>query len=99
MVAIQGINGVPEPRPDRPAKVRDANRPERLDTVPAKDDLVISSEAQAAAKLSTLIQVANRQSDIRADRVAAARERIERGDYKNPEVVAKVAQRISKLIP
>jgi len=99
MVAIQGINGVPEPRPDRPAKVRDANKSERVDTAPAKDDLVISSEAQAAAKLATLIRVANQQNDIRADLVAAARERIERGDYKNPEVVAKVAQRISKLLP
>jgi len=90
---------VPEPKPDRPAKVREPKSPERAESGPAKDDLVISNEAQAAAKVSQLIRVANQQDDVRADRVAAARERIERGEYKNPEVVAQVAQRISKLIP
>ena len=99
MVAIQGINGIPEPKSDRPAKVRDAKKQEAEVKAPATDGLVISSEAQAAAHLSRTIQAAQTGGDIRADRVAAARESIERGDYRNPEIVAQVAQKISKYLP
>lgn len=99
MVAIQGIGGVPEPKPERPAKARDVKQQESTTTGQVKDGLVISSEAQAAAKLAQLIQVANQEPEIRADRVDAARQNIERGEYKKPEVVAKVAERISKFLP
>jgi len=104
MVEIQGLGGVPEPKPERPAKVRGDRQGDGRDTTvntsntSAKDDLTISSEAKAAAELTRLIQISNTQSDIRADKVAAARERIERGDYRNPEVVAKVAERILKFL-
>ncbi len=104
MVEIQGLGGVPEPKPERPAKVRGDREGGGRDTTvsasnaSAKDDLTISSEAKAAAELTRLIQISNTQSDIRADKVAAARERIERGDYRNPEVVAKVAERILKFL-
>ena len=98
MVGIQGIGGVPEPKPERPADVRD--RKAREDVAPAKseDGVIISSEAQAAASLSRLVQDASAKPDIRADRVAEARAALERGDYKNPEIVAKVAERISKYL-
>ncbi len=99
MVAIQGIGGVPEPKPERPAKVRDVKQQDVATTGQVKDGLVISSEAQAAAKLAQLIKIADQEPEIRADRVDVARERIERGEYKNPEVVAKVAERISKYLP
>ena len=99
MVALQGISGIPEPKPERPADVR-----ERRDATPAKsdqvqDDVLISSEAQAAARISKLVQAAQADADIRADRVEAAKEHIARGDYKRPEIVAKVAERISKYLP
>ena len=99
MVAIQGINGIPDPKSDRPAKVRDAKKHEAEVRAPAKDGLVISSEAQAAAQISKTIQAAQTGGDIRADRVAAARQSIERGDYRDPEIVAQVAQKISKYLP
>ena len=96
MVAIHGIGGVPEPTPERPAKVRDGR--ERDAAVPAQDGVVISSEAQAAARISQLVQNSD-SSDVRAERVEAAKENLRRGDYRNPDVVAKVAEKISKYLP
>jgi anti-sigma28 factor (negative regulator of flagellin synthesis) len=60
---------------------------------------MISSEAQAAARLAQLVQAANQAADVRTERVEAARENLRRGDYKSPEVVAKVAEKISKYLP
>lgn len=96
MVGIQGLGGVQEPEPNRPANVRD--QAESTAASKGKDDLVISSAAQAAATLATTIQAAATIPDVRADRVAAAREAIERGDYKRPDIVAQVADRINKLL-
>ena len=98
MVGIQGVGGIPEPQPDRPAKIRDKEADVSQSSL-VKDGVLISSEAQAAAKLAKTIQAATSQQDVRTDRVAAARERIDRGEYKNPDVVAKVAERVSKYLP
>jgi anti-sigma28 factor (negative regulator of flagellin synthesis) len=98
MVAIQGISGVPEPKPERPSKVRETKE-QAVTTSKAKDGVIISTEAQAAAQLARLVQTANDTNDVRTDKVEAARERMERGDYKNPEVVAKVAEKLSKYLP
>lgn len=98
MVGIQGIGGVPEPKPERPADVRDRKAREEVAPVKSEDGVVISSEAQAAASLSRLVQTANSTPDIRTDKVAAAKAALERGDYKNPEIVAQVAERISKYL-
>lgn len=98
MVGIQGIGGVPDPRSDRPAGVRDTKSNSSADETKSSDGVVISSEAQAAAVVANSIQSALGQEEIRADRVEAAKESIERGDFKKPEVVAEVAERISKFL-
>jgi len=98
MVGIQGVGGVPEPKPERPAKVREKETDVSQNSL-VKDGVLISSEAQAAAKLARTLQSVLETQDVRAERVAAARERIDRGEYRNPEVVAKVAERISKYLP
>ena len=97
MVGIQGIGGTPEPRPSRSSGVRD-NRPSpSADQEPASDGVVISSEAQAAAALTkTLLAVST--DDVRAARVEAARQAIERGDYRRPDAVKVVAEKISRLL-
>jgi anti-sigma28 factor (negative regulator of flagellin synthesis) len=99
MVGIQGVGWIPEPKPERPAKVRDDKPKDVVQGAPAKDDLVISSEAQAAAKLAASIRAIADQPDTRVDRVATAKERLDNGEYKKPEVVAKVAERISRYRP
>ena len=99
MVGINGINGVPGSTPDRAAGVRGKNDKDTSGAELVKDGVLISSEAQAAASLARGIQAAKLEPDVRAERVEAAKERIEKGDYKRPEVVAEVAKRISKYIP
>ncbi len=99
MVGIQGIGGIPEPKPERPANVRDSKQsppPEGAST--SSDGVVISSEAQAAAVVAKSLQVSQGQDEIRADRVEAAKESIERGDFKKPEIVEVVADRVSKFL-
>lgn len=104
MVTIQGIGGVPEPKSDRTGKVRNEREAEIQASSTAggaaktTDDVAISSEARAAAELAKLIRVAGATADIRTDKVAAARESLAWGDYKKPEVVAQVAERIMKYL-
>ena len=105
MVGISGLGGVPEPKSDRAPKVR-GEREGQSGGVAATagnaantDELKISSEAQAAAEVARIVGLSASEADIRADRVAAAKDALERGDYKNPEVVAKVAQKVSKYLP
>lgn len=98
MGGINGIGGIPDPRADRPANVR-----ERRDTPPpsneaSSDGVVISSEAQAAAAITRIIDSASTQPDIRPERVEEARAALERGDHQNPDVVQTIAERISKIL-
>ena len=98
MVGIQGIGGAPEPKPERPSSVRE-RRTENTNQVKSSGDGVkISPEAQEAATVSKVVQLAKSESDVRIERVEAAKASIERGDYKNPEIVAQVAQRVSKYL-
>jgi anti-sigma28 factor (negative regulator of flagellin synthesis) len=99
MGGIQGLGGIPEPKSDRPAKLREDKTKDVALKSSAKDDVTISSEAQAAAQLAHSINVAKQLPDVRMERVASAKERLDRGEYKNPDVVAKVAQKISKYLP
>jgi anti-sigma28 factor (negative regulator of flagellin synthesis) len=99
MGGIQGIGGVPEPKPDRPAGAKDNPKTDPSGTAsPSGDDIVISSEAQAAATVAKTIQASQVIPDVRADRIAEAKEAIERGDFRKPEIVQVVADRISKFI-
>jgi len=98
MAGINGIGGIPEPIPVRPANTRDRKGGDVQSTAAtSQDDVAISSEAQEAAGVARLTQ-ANTGPDIRADRVAAARESLERGDYKRQDVVEEVARRVSKYL-
>lgn len=101
MVGIQGIAGVPDPnKPERSTGARDNAKAASTGegSAPNSDGVAISSEAQAAARLTEALTKAEIQTDIRADRVAEAKAAIERGDYKKPEIVEAVAQRISKYL-
>lgn len=98
MVAIQGIGGVPDPRPQRPADGQNTSATSNAGNAPQKDGVVISSEAQAAAKIAQTIQAAANQPEIRADRVEAARVAIANGDHSNPDIVSITADRVSKLL-
>lgn len=105
MVGIQGLGGIPEPIPEKPSKIRSDKSTEIRNAQPAtgsvenkSDAVVISSEAQAAAEVVRIVQMSKAQEQIRPDKVEQARQSIERGDYRKPEVVQKIAERILKLI-
>ena len=90
MVGINGIGGIPEPLPDRPANVRDRKREVESASV-REDGVQISPEAQEAASSARLASLAREGDEISAEQVASARERIERGYFRMPEVVGEVA--------
>jgi flagellar biosynthesis anti-sigma factor FlgM len=104
MVGIQGLGGVPEPKSGGPAKVRTerGQDSQNVSGTPgsssAEDNVSISSEAQAAVEVSRLVQAASSQADIRADRVDAARERLDQGSYKDPAVVSQLADKLLKYL-
>lgn len=105
MVGIQSVGGIPEPVPEKPTKVKsdrdngmkDIRGDGKVD-VPKEDQVVISSEAQAAAELSRLIQISKEQEAVRPEKVVEAKQHLERGDYKKPEIVQKVAEKILKIL-
>lgn len=107
MVGIQGLGGIPEPKSDRPAATRN-DRDRNTNSVggartgsgaqDSQDNVIISSEAQAAAELSQVLQASQNQGEIRTERVEAARERIDQGNFRDPEVVNQVAERLLKYL-
>lgn len=105
MVGIQSVGGIPEPVPEKPSKVKSSQDSEVKRTqstgnidAPKEDQVVISSEAQAAAELARLIQVSKQQNDVRLDKVQQAKQHLEQGEYKKPEVVQKIAEKILKIL-
>jgi flagellar biosynthesis anti-sigma factor FlgM len=104
MVGIQGLGGVPEPKSGGPAKVRSERESETrtLNSTTAssssEDNVSISSEAQVAAEVARLVNASRTETDVRSDRVEAARARIEQGSYKDPEVVSQLADRLLKYL-
>lgn len=98
MAGINGIGGIPEPISVRPANTRDRKGDVQSTSSTAQDDVAISSEAQEAAGVARLAQSANSGPDIRAEKVAAAKESLDRGDYKRQDVIEEVAKRISKYL-
>jgi anti-sigma28 factor (negative regulator of flagellin synthesis) len=103
MVGIQGLAGVPEPKSEKPSRLRSDNATRDTSATSStssssQDDVVISDEAKAAAEVSRVSQMASTQETVRSDRIEAARQSVARGDYRKPEVVAKVAERLMKYL-
>ncbi len=98
MAGVQGIGGIPEPVPERSVTARDRQR-EEVRGSQAQDEVLITSEAQAAAQLQKLVQAASQNNeDLRNNRVDEARAAIDQGKFKQLDVVQEVARRISKLL-
>ena len=94
MAGIQGIAGVPEPRSGARAEGRSpAPVPA---TAPSADGLEISPQAAQAA--GAQVVVGSGHEEIRLERVAEARQRLEEGTHQLQEVVLNVAARLSKFV-
>ena len=96
MVGIQGIAGVPEPVGGPRAQGRgESSAPS---TGPSTDGLDISPQGSQAAAAATRAAATVGQNEIREERVAEARQRIEDGTHRLQEVVLDVAARLSKFV-
>ncbi len=97
MVGITGVGGVPDPTPERPSNVRNKKKDEPQGAA-GQDGVQISAEAQSAANLRHLLEIAKDEPDIRADRVREAREALDQEAFKLPGAIAEVARRLSPFI-
>lgn len=100
MAGIQGIGGIPEPAPERPATIRDRKREEGVRGAGSstQDGVKISTQAQEAANVRRLVDVANEQQDVRPERVEEAKAGLERGDYQDMDKLREVARNLLKFL-
>ncbi len=105
MVVINSIGGIPEPVPEKPSRIKSEKDMEVRGAKGVirspgqqEDQVIISSEAQAAAEIARLVNAVKAQDDVRMEKVEQARQHLEAGEYKKPEVVEKIAEKIMKLI-
>ena len=61
------------------------------------DDVNISNDAKLAQTLNRAFEEIEKAPDVREDRVADVKEKLEQGFYEQPEVVDEVADRITDL--
>lgn len=97
MAGIQGINGAPEVANTRANQTR-TRKEEEVRTEVRRDGVELSSEAKDAATAGRVIKAAGNDNGIRADKVAAARERLEQGSYKQEHVLRVVARNLLKYM-
>ncbi len=91
MAGIQGIAGLPEPVGVTRAQGR--SKAPAPSIGPSTDGFEISPQAAQASAAAT-----DGQSEVRLERVAEARQRIEDGTHRLQEVVLDVAARLSKFV-
>jgi anti-sigma28 factor (negative regulator of flagellin synthesis) len=97
MVTMFGIGNIPEPR--MPSSAHDKQRV--MSTVGGApfDNVEISAKALEAASIAQLAKrIDNPAQAIRAERVAEAKENVQKGAYKVQEVVLKVAARVDRFL-
>jgi negative regulator of flagellin synthesis FlgM len=78
-------------------KYKNASKASRAAYVPGKDSIDVSEEAKAKAELLRVRELAQNSPDIREDRVAEAKKRLEDPDYINDSVKSLVADRIMDM--
>ncbi len=101
MVSLEGLTGIPDPKSGQSSRIRNSRqKPEENGVTRGKsaDGVTISNEAKAAADVVRIVQLTRNQDEIRMDKVESARQNIANGNYKDPEVVAKVAEKIMKML-
>lgn len=98
MSGINGIGGIPGPVPVRSTNVRGRDGGDTQGAASVQDDVAISDRAKGAAEVARLTRKPATGTEVRAERVAAAKQNIQNGNYKRPDVIAQVAERIGKYL-
>jgi flagellar biosynthesis anti-sigma factor FlgM len=100
MLEINGIGGS-----NKPARIEREETRRRAEVATGstsqtdvQDQVKISSQARMASNIVQFSEAVKSLPDIRQERVEAARQNLERGTYRDREVVQAVAGRISKYV-
>ena len=96
MAGIQGIAGLPEPVGG--TRVQGRSKAPAPSIGPSTDGIEISPQAAQASAAAPRATATDGQSEVRLERVAQARQRIEDGTHRLQEVVLDVAARLSKFV-
>ena len=78
-------------------KYKSASRTTRAPSVQGRDSIDLSEEAKAKAELLRMTEIVKSSDDIREDRVAEVKRRLEDPDYINDSVKGLVAGRIMDM--
>jgi len=92
MGGIHGIGGLPEPINLNSASGRTRRSEDRPAAAASSDTVHVSAAGASLSRLTGL------SDEVRAERIAQARENLEKGTHQILEVVEVVASRISKYI-
>ena len=92
MVTVVGIGALRDAAPARPPKDRARDTADVVEQT--SDGVSISQEAQQASEAARIQQMSEQQSEIRQERVDAAKESIRNGSYKVQEAVLGVAVKV-----
>lgn len=91
---IRGVNGIGGVNNENVNKVN--NR--KSTHSPGNDDVQISEEAQKLSELSSYQKIVEEAPDIREDKVAEVKAKLESGAYDNEEVMNTVAENIMRAL-
>ena len=99
MIGVQGIGGVPEPANSNRADAHEKSSGVRQTSIFVRDEVQLSEEALAASRLTEMIEQAEeRNAEVRAERVAELKSKLEQGSHKVNAVVRFVAARVSSVV-
>lgn len=91
---IRGINGIGNVNNDRVNKTNNVSRSTGL----GSDNVEISDEAKKLSELAQFQKIVEASPDIREDRIAEVKARLESGAYDNDEVMMAVADKLMKVL-
>jgi negative regulator of flagellin synthesis FlgM len=91
---IRGVDNIG--RVDNNSKINKVNKTDK--TSSTSDIADISSEAKQLADIQRAKAAVDKSPDIRQDRIAEVKAKLEKGAYDNEEVMNKVAEKIMKAL-
>ena len=80
------------------AKYKSASKTTRVSYVQGKDSIDVSEEAKAKAELLRMTELVKSSPDVREDRIAEVKRRLDDPNYINDSVKGLVADRIMNML-
>ncbi len=77
-------------------KTDKTKKSENINNIKRSDKVQISKEAQQSAEVQKYVEIVKNSSDVRADRVAQAKEKLLNGELMSKESLEKVSERLAE---